>query len=102
MEPLSTRSTPSAGFACVVYASELRKGPLLNDTAACSPVRDRGYDSSPLHKAAAQGHAAFVRLLLKYGADVNIINEAGETPLHITCLLDQPEVRHIALCSFRS
>lgn len=42
---------------------------------------DRGW--APLHAAAAQGHAAIVRALIKRGADMNIQDESDRTPLHI-------------------
>ena len=38
--------------------------------------------STPLHKAAANGHVSTVDLLLKVGADPSVTNAAGNTPLH--------------------
>ncbi|XP_023932509.1 oxysterol-binding protein-related protein 1-like [Lingula anatina] len=37
---------------------------------------------SPLHLAAYFGHVTTVILLLKNGAEVNIMNKEGDTPLH--------------------
>ena len=39
-----------------------------------------------LHEAAATGHDAVVRLLLDHGADVNIYDSHGNTPLHMALL----------------
>ncbi len=37
----------------------------------------------PLHLAAREGHAEVVRLLLRAGADVNLLTEDGMAPLHL-------------------
>jgi hypothetical protein len=53
---------------------------LLNKGAPINyVVKDR--DISPLHFAAEQGQASIVRLLISRGADVNIKNSKGQTPL---------------------
>ncbi|XP_032591706.1 ankyrin repeat, PH and SEC7 domain containing protein secG isoform X2 [Drosophila grimshawi] len=44
------------------------------------------YDSdlaTPLHYAAAWGHAECVRVLLKHQAPINVVNSEGYTPLHV-------------------
>ena len=38
---------------------------------------------TPLHYAAENGDAEIVKILLKYGADVNAKNEHGFTPLDV-------------------
>lgn len=38
--------------------------------------------STPLHLAASRGHLEIVKLLVKHGADITSINEAGESVLH--------------------
>ena len=38
-----------------------------------------------LHHAATYGHNATVEALLTWGAEVNIQNHAGGTPLHLAC-----------------
>jgi ankyrin repeat domain-containing protein 50 len=44
--------------------------------------RDRDSEGrSPLHVAAWQGHTAMVDLLLRYGADVNVVDREQRTPL---------------------
>ena len=37
---------------------------------------------SPLHLAATYGHREFVELLLEHGADKNVLDRAGQKPLH--------------------
>jgi ankyrin repeat protein len=41
-----------------------------------------GVGSTPLHYAAQGGHVECVNLLLKAKANINAINNAGDTPLH--------------------
>ncbi len=38
---------------------------------------------TPLHWAAAQGHAEIVKLLLDYGFNAQVLDEHGDTPLHV-------------------
>ena len=40
--------------------------------------------NTPLHLAAANGHATCVRLLLEKGANLTSRNSVGETPLHVS------------------
>jgi len=42
----------------------------------------RGWQRSPLHIAALEGHGAVVELLLAQGAAVNGASKYGDTPLH--------------------
>ena len=48
-----------------------------------------GYEETPLHGAAAGGHAGVIRLLLESGADVNRTNVQEWTALHKACLEDR-------------
>ena len=52
---------------------------LLQDTSDLICMDN--YGETPLHFAAALGTSEHVSLLLKYGANPNVINKGGETPL---------------------
>ena len=43
-------------------------------------------DDTPLHLAAANGHAAVATLLIDNKADINAKNNSGYTPLHLAAL----------------
>jgi len=45
-------------------------------------VKNRA-ENTPLYLAATGGHEATVRLLLDRGAEVNVENVVGKTPLHL-------------------
>ncbi|XP_074569785.1 E3 ubiquitin-protein ligase XBAT33-like isoform X2 [Curcuma longa] len=53
--------------------------------------------SSPLHAAAAGGHAEIVMMLLEKGANVNLKNICGHTPLMEACCSGRWEVVQILL-----
>ena len=38
---------------------------------------------TPLHIAAEKGHIEFVKMLVKYGAKVNVLTNKYESPLHL-------------------
>ena len=38
---------------------------------------------SPLHQACAGNHHEIVSLLIDYGADMDAVNDVGNTPLHL-------------------
>ncbi|EDW64010.1 poly [ADP-ribose] polymerase tankyrase-1 isoform X1 [Drosophila virilis] len=58
-------------------------------TQCCASCREQDphlYDSdlaTPLHYAAAWGHAECVEVLLKHQAPINVVNSEGYTPLHV-------------------
>ena len=43
-----------------------------------------------LHLAAIKGHADMCELLVRLGADVNLKNDHGLSPLHMACQLGPP------------
>lgn len=61
-----------------------------------SPASTKGYinkvenywGQSALHIAVEQGNLRMVKLLLKFGADPNVISESGDTPLEMTNLIN--------------
>ena len=65
----------------------LLKGGLLGRPKASTNVNEKRDGLTPLHTAARYGRREIAKLLLKYGADVNVnsdygISLAGRTPLH--------------------
>lgn len=46
------------------------------------------WGQSALHIAVEQGNLRMVKLLLKFGADPNVIGESGDTPLELTHLIN--------------
>ena len=40
-------------------------------------------NQSPLHVAASEGYSSMVEILLDYGAHVNVVDNDGDTPLHL-------------------
>jgi ankyrin repeat protein len=40
------------------------------------------WDTSPIHCAASKSNTTMIRILINHGADVNLLNQQGATPLH--------------------
>jgi len=59
---------------------------LLQHGARVSAPADDAEQDTPLHDAAQRGGVALAGLLLRYGADPNLPNAFGRTPLHTACL----------------
>lgn len=49
-------------------------------------------DDTPLHLASAHGHREIIHLLLKNKADINFVNEHGNTALHYACFWGYAEI----------
>lgn len=43
-----------------------------------------GCGCSPLHRAAIKGYSEVIQELLENGAEVNIVNQKGHTPLYLS------------------
>lgn len=53
------------------------------------------YDNNkmtPIHLAVKNGDCEMVKLMLKYGANINILNGFGHTPLEIACIEKNPNM----------
>lgn len=53
--------------------------------------------NTPLHLASEKKNIEFIKLLLEHGAIVNIQNILEDTPLHISCKKEEPNVEIIKL-----
>jgi ankyrin repeat protein len=60
-----------------------------------APQDDKG--STPLHKAAYEGHAGIAAMLIAYGADVNARDNVGYTPLHWAVYEEHTDIIKILL-----
>uniref|UniRef100_A0A1X7SKV0 Uncharacterized protein n=1 Tax=Amphimedon queenslandica TaxID=400682 RepID=A0A1X7SKV0_AMPQE len=54
-------------------------------------------ENTRLSIACKEGHTEIVELLLKHGADVNVINKYGDTPLSRACLKGHTEIVKLLL-----
>jgi len=54
---------------------------LLARSGADLEAENKHYSATPLHRAALQGHAEIVELLLDRGAKIDVLNKYGKTPL---------------------
>lgn len=73
-----------------VARRKLEQGANVNET-------DTFFSETPLHRAAKNGDAAMVQLLLKYRADVTLVTNYAETPLHFAIQGRSPEVVKLLL-----
>ena len=64
---------------------------------ALADLRDAGNGNVCLHIAAQNGHFDLVKLLLSRGADVNAMNNGGQTALHMAVSYDIDDVRDFLL-----
>ena len=63
--------------------------------------QDAEVGNSALHLACANGHKDVVEFLLDAGADINLLNNSKNTPLHWACLLGRIEVVKL-LCEWHT
>lgn len=56
-----------------------------------------GWGKSALHAAAERGNAEYIKILLERGADINIQNEEGYTPLMKAIYRENPETVKLLL-----
>lgn len=57
---------------------------------------------APLHESAIAGHIVIARLLLQNGADINQLNEAGQTPLDLALLHGRTQLAEIFIDRFNA
>ncbi|CAG0896138.1 unnamed protein product [Cyprideis torosa] len=57
----------------------------VHDVVQQMVVNMKEIDSMALYEAAQHGHTDIVELLIKHGADVNILSTSGNTPLIVAC-----------------
>ncbi|CAG0910911.1 unnamed protein product, partial [Cyprideis torosa] len=60
-------------------------------------VNMKEIDSMALYEAAQHGHTDIVELLIKHGADVNILSTSGNTPLIVACTNGHADVVRVLL-----
>lgn len=63
-----------------------KKGDKSADSCVCSPV------STALHSAVTRGHLDIAKQLVSYGADVNVVDQNGLTPLHHAARENYPDI----------
>ena len=76
--------------ACLGFSEIVRL--LLNDGAPIVNIQDNIASSTALHHACYMQETVCVELFLAKGADVNIQNDKGYTPLMLACLKDDIDI----------
>jgi len=71
---------------------------MLLAAGAAVNVRQAG-GWTPLHQAAARGHAEMVRRLLDYGADPDAANDDGQTPRDTALASNHPDIAALLVAS---
>jgi ankyrin repeat protein len=64
-------------------------------SAGADPNIQGELGSTPLHNAIDQGHAEFVRLLLRHGAATDVPDEDGVTPFDLAGMSSDERIRSI-------
>jgi hypothetical protein len=59
----------------------------------------RGWDDSPINRAARSGHTTCVALLIQAGADFNLANEKGQAPLYFAVKRGYAEIEGLLRCA---
>jgi len=84
-------------FKAVIDGDAARVRELLRKGANAN-AKDGDSDLTPLHVAAAKGHADVARLLLEHGADVNAKESVHDaTPLHVAAAMGHADVAKLLL-----
>ncbi len=80
----------------MVIARREEAARLLIENGANINAED-GYDMTPLHYAAAQGHRGLTELLIDKKADINACNDFNITPLHYAVMGGHNEVAELLI-----
>ena len=93
--------------ALIFFARQPKPGEIasLLNRGANARATDR-LKNTPLHKAALAGsedNSATIKMLVRYGADVNAPNEGGDRPLHYAIMIQNPSsVRALLQCGAKT
>lgn len=84
---VETKGSAAGMLAAVARGDVAKLALMLQHGASASQVCDEETGDAPIHIASRTRQAGVLSYLLDAGVSVNASNRAGETPLHITCML---------------
>ena len=93
---LSGASLPLWTLADLGQTEEI-KSQLSSTSPPNVNVKDPDMGQTPLHWASSHGHISTVRLLISFGADLNISNLYGRTPLSLAAIAGRVAVARLLL-----
>jgi ankyrin repeat protein len=90
--PVRRSVPPTVFFEAVKQGDFAATRALLADDPTLISQKDEKFGATGLHWAALRGHQAVAALLIGQGADVNVTNNNGETPLQVAHRSGRPEI----------